>query len=172
MIFTSPSDTGFGCTSRQRAHTIFLKSDCGKFIKDPQLVYDELCAGMGWTQLHMEDVLSLASPEKLGQELDRMRDLRLTPTGLTEFEAKNIQGYESALDSRGDPVDTQVFAINQNPEVCFKASRLGCFPAFTATDKYLWVRAKNAPLLASQKFIAHGYPMTKELATALGVPAT
>lgn len=138
---------------------------------DPQDVYDRLCTGLCDTQLPLDQLLSLASDEDIRQEVERMKQLRGTSTGLTEFEAANAKAYNKILAAKGEPFEQHVYALNQNPKMLLKAAHHGILPALTATDKYLWVPSKGGPLLPLQKFAAHGFPVTEQLAEELKTPA-
>lgn len=172
MIFTAPSDVGFACISRRRAFTVFLRPDAGRWIMDPQCVYDLLCSGLSDSQLTIEELLSVGSESDVQEEIDRMRRARGTDSGLTSTEQKNMNRYFRMLDAKGVPPELQIAASNQNPDARFKTCRFGILPAFTATDKYLWIRSRNGPLLAREKFCGHGFPVDSTMADALKIPAT
>lgn len=163
VIFTQPSDVGFGCVARRRSFTILLRHDSGRFILDPQDTYDKLCAGLNDSQLSLHDLLACTT------EADVLREL---PEGykLSPFEQSNLDQYQDLLDGKGVPIPNQVFAVNQNPNKVFKAAMAGILPAFTATDKCLWSRGNRRPILAYEKFLGHGWPMTQELCQALKIP--
>ena len=172
VIFTNPSDVGWGCVSRHRAFTILLRHDAGRFIREPQQVYDRLCSGLGDSQLPFQALFGLTSDAEIQAELTAMRKLRGNATGLTETEYKNLVQYQKVCTKQGEPKDLQVYALNQNPGRVFKAARNGILPLLTATDKLLWVRSRDGPLLPKEKLLAHGYPMSQELSDALKIPVT
>lgn len=149
--------------ARRRSFTILLRHDSGRFILDPQDTYDKLCAGLNDSQLSLHDLLACT------KEADVLREL---PEGykLSPFEQSNLDQYQDLLDGKGVPIPNQVFAVNQNPNKVFKAAMAGILPAFTATDKCLWSRGNCRPILAYEKFLGHGWPMTQELSQALKIP--
>lgn len=172
MIFTQPSDVGFGCVSRRRAFTIFLRHDAGRFIGEPQEIYDALRKDLDKSQLTISNLIAGTTDTDAQDALDKLKAARGTADGLTQFEATNIKQYHELMDSLGYEQHNQVSAANQNPLRCCKKSGQGTLPAFTTNDKILWVRSRGGPLLAFEKFIAHGWPMTQELSNALGIPVT
>lgn len=139
---------------------------------EPQVVYDRLCAGLSDAQMPLSELLSLVAPGDVQAEVERMKKLRGTSTGLTDWELRNAKAYAEILDQKGEPYEQQVYAIGQRPEKVFKAANCGVLPLLTATDRYLWARGQKGPLLPVQKFAAHGFPVNDELAEALGVPVT
>lgn len=162
MIYTQPSDVGFGCIARRRAFTAFLRVT----------VYDKLCQGLRDAQLSIENLVSGTPYEHVQLELQSMKNSRKTPSGLTDFELGNLEQYQTILDARGVDVRHQIFVPMQNPLHCMKAAKDGVLPAFTATDRLVWIRDRSGPLLPTEKFLGHGWPLTEELSQILGVPAT
>lgn len=158
--------------SRRRCYTIFLRHDAGRFIGEPQEVYDALCKDLGKSQLTISNLLAGTPDTDVQDALNKLKTARDTADGLTRFEADNIKKYHDMMDARGFEIDNQVSAANQNPTRCSKTAGQGTLPAFTTNDKILWVRSRGSPLLASEKFIAHGWPMTQELSDALRIPVT
>ena len=149
---------------------MFVRKDAGKFILDPQAVYDQLCSGLSDSQLQLQELLSALPNDQIKQDAERLQKLRGTPTGLTPWEQTNAQKYSDMLTEKGAPLKEQVFAVNQNPERVFKASNGGVLPAFTTADKHLWIAERNRALHPAEKFIGHSYPMTAEQAAALKIP--
>jgi len=75
------------------------------------------------------------------------------------------------MDKKGVPMEEQIFCVGQNPQYMWKTANKGALPAFTATDKILWLRKHQRPLTSLEKFAAHGYPVRADLAQSLGVEA-
>lgn len=177
MVFAQPCDAGFGCVSRRRGFAILVRRDCGCFVRNPQEIYDAICANLKTRQLRLGYALwaSYDMVEKEHQRLiggsrskNRSKKMFLSPC-----EDLNRQTYEALLDQERPDEDKnlQCFVPSQSPEKCFKASRDGCLPAFTATDKIMYCRGRRGLVTAEEKFALHSYPVTKDLAKLLKVPA-
>ena len=170
-MFTDPGDVGFGSISRRRAFCIFLRKDAGTFIHEPQALYDKCCSRLASRQVHLDN-LCWASEQQVHEEIKNLISgtSRSREQVLTKFEQDNQKLYEKTMDARGIPADQQVYVPSQNPEFLSKMTSAGVLPAFTCTDKIVWIRKLDRPLCAIEKFSGHGYPMTPELAQCLSVP--
>ena len=170
MIHTQPSDTGFGCVSRRRAFSIFVRREDGCFIDDPQILYDRLCEKLRCKQLQIP---SLVWADEAAVQSEMLAVAK--GTGRSEGEVctptmeRNLKGYLAEMDEKHptEPKELQAFVLSQNPCVCFKASKAGVLPAFTATDKFMHMRNAGRHLLAIEKFSGHGFPVTEQLAKAM-----
>ena len=162
---------GFGAISRRRGFTIFIRRDCAEFLVTPQDVYDRLMLADG--QLTMADIL-IGTPEDIAREQPAETATRQAVNDyLTLFEVQNKSKYEKILDE-SRPEEShflQAYIWDQNPDFCCKMSRNGAFNTFTHKDKVTWLRGLNRKLLGKEKFIGHSWPVTPELAAAMGVPA-
>ena len=98
---------------------------------------------------------------------------KLENQNLTQFELDAKKKYEEMLDEKRphEPHHLQSYVLGQNPSKCFKASNMGIMNTFTHADKHVWLRSLDRLLTAKEKFVAHGFPMTENLADILGVPA-
>lgn len=178
VVFTDPADCGFGCVSRKRSFTIFIRRDAGRFLASPQALYDRMRDVLSKNQLAIEDLLwadqaMIQSEKESLVNASRSASKRSLSSLLTEWETKNQAIYELLLDETNIPLSAQVYGVGQNPEFLWKAtSKEQVLPAITATDRLLWVRNGERPMTAAEKFVAHGYPMRTELAELLGVPAS
>lgn len=176
MIFVEPVDCGWGPVSRRRAFTAYVRRDSGKFIGSAQNLYLRLSKKLSHKQLRIDDLI-WADEKVVRDEVDELRSSRRVPCAKTsqecliEYEDRNKRIYEKAMDDAGVNLRDQIFVVGQNPESRWKAANSGVFPLFTATDKVIWLRQEDRPLTALEKFSAHGYPVTPELASCLGVEA-
>ena len=174
VIFAEPADVGFGCISRRRAFTIFLRRDAGSWVQEPQEVYNRLSAKLKQKQLPLSELL-WADQAQIESEVHQLtkakKSTRTASCLLTSFEQKNKEVYQQVLADKGELPQNVVYVPSQNPKWVFKAARAGRLPCFTATDKMLYVDALNRPITSSEKFSGHGYPAREDLAKALGVPA-
>lgn len=153
---------------------MFVRRSSGRFVGSAQQLYDKLREKLSRKQLNMNDLL-WAGEDVVQEELRHLCSScrywtnRSEQNVLTAWEMDNKRLYEQALDKTGSDLDKHIFAVGQNPKHLWKASTNGIFPAFTATDKILWVRKQDRPLTAREKFSAHGFPVLPELASSLGV---
>ena len=176
MIFAQPSDVGFGCVNRRRGFAILVRRDSGCFVRNPQEIYDAICKELKTRQLYLLNGL-WASFDMVQQEQQMLVSGSKSRAGtkskfLSPFEEKNRELYETILDRErpGEDHNLQCFIPGQNPTRCFKASRNGVLPAFTATDKIMYCRGRRGLVTAMEKFGVHSYPVTEELADVLKVP--
>ena len=174
VIFAEPADVGFTCVARRRVWTVLVRKNCGKFIREPQSIYNQLCSGLDEGHLTMEELSKVVRPEDLKAELATSgKTMAGYPNNiLTPFERTNLQGYESCVDKDrpDEPHDQQAFCINQNPTKFWKASKDGVLPAITKGDRLVWLRGPKRHQLAMEKFAAHGWGVTDELAGELRTP--
>ena len=75
VIFTDPVDCGFGCVSRRRAFTIFVRRDCGRFVGQAQELYDKLCKQLVGKQIEISDLI-WADQQAVDAELEQIRSSR------------------------------------------------------------------------------------------------
>ena len=137
-------------------------------------MYDLLCKGLRDRQLKLPGLIADTPAHLIEEELESLRKVRKTASGLTSFESSNLKEYYKIMDERQEDVALQVCAVNQNPAAVSKTSRKGILPAFTATDRsgHLWLRCQERPLLAYEKFLGHGWPMSEDLSAILKIPVT
>jgi len=170
-IYTQPSDLGFGAVSRRRVFTAFVRRDCGRFIGDPQQIYNILTASLRDRQLSIEKLTELTSD--LEVEADRKVLKRNCDPNffLTKCEAANKARYEALYDEKHTTtLADQCFVLNQNPDKRPKQSKDGVLPLFTKTDRITWLRQRGRHLTALEKLLGHGWPMRQELACLLNLP--
>lgn len=164
---------GFGCISRRRTFTVLVDKSQGRFLADPSVVYQALCAGLADAQLTMSELSKAAGPQDLDRELAQSgNSLDAYPNNiLSNFELKNQQKYEElAKDLPEDSVVNTAYCLNQNPDHRRKLASDGVLPALTKTDKLIWLRGQGRHMLASEKFAAHSWAVKEDLATLLGIP--
>ena len=172
MIFGEPSDIGFTCISRQRAFQIFLRRDAGRFIREPAVVYQRLCEGLGDKHLTLQELC------KLVQEGDLQDELAFSGKSVdgypgnfvSTFEKGNKDKYEELLGP--NPPELAAFCLNQNPTYRNKSTHSGLLPTFTKQDKLVWLPGQKRHLLAIEKFAGHGFGVNTELAALLKMPAS
>lgn len=159
---------------RRRAFTVFVRRDSGRFVASAQKLYDQMRNRLASKQLSITDLLcadQTVIDREVQQLVDASRKRKLDEI-LTPWEMQNKAAYEHALDQSDIPFSHQVMAVGQNPTHLWKATSPTCaLPTLTATDKILWVRKGDRMFTAWEKFVAHGWPMRDDLASALGVPA-
>lgn len=171
VIYTQPSDLGFGAVARRRAFTAFVRRDAGKFIGEPQQIYNILTASLRDRQLSIEKLTELTSD--LEVEADRkVLKRNCDPNSfLTKCEAANKARYEELYDEKNETtLADQCFVLNQNADKRPKQSKDGALPLFTRTDRITWLRQRGRHLTALEKMLGHGWPMTQELACLLNLP--
>lgn len=172
VLYTQPCDLGFGCVSRKRGFTVFLRRDCGKFLVKPQDIYDRLM--MPDSQLEMNSVVIGAEADVQAEQPVETATRLAANDFLTLFELKNEMKYQNLLDETRPEEShfAQSYVLDQNPDFCSKTSSSGVFNTFTHKDKIVWLRGHRRRLLAKEKFIAMGFPMTQDLANIMGCPVT
>ena len=171
VIYTQPSDLGFGAISRRRVFTAFVRRDAGKFIGDPQQVYDILTARLRDRQLSIETLTELTSDLEVEADRKVLKRSCDPNSFLTKCEAGNKAKYEALYDeTNATKFADQCFVVNQNPDKCPKYSKDGVLPLFTKTDRITWLRQRGRHLTALEKMLGHGWPMTQELACLLKLP--
>ena len=174
VIFTQPSDCGFGVVSRQRVFQILLRRDCGRFVMDPQEAYNLLCDGLANRQLSLAELVCCVTEDDVAADRQILRKDSTADSFLTKWETINKKKYETLLDEKFSecPHSDQAFVVGQNPDVCAKFSAKGILPLFTKTDRITWLRQQARHLTANEKLVGHGWPMNKQLAELLRIPAT
>lgn len=175
VVYTQPCDVGWGCLNRRRAFTVFVRRDVAEFLCDPQDNYDLLCEELQNSSLRIPDLFwgdKTMFDEEVSTFVNGSR-CRTKSKPLTKSEYENRRNYEKLLDTTRPEEDKfhQLFCLNQAPDKVCKVSRKGVIPTLTRTDKIMWNRGKKRWMLASEKFTAHGYPMTDELSKILKIPA-
>lgn len=171
VIFGEPSDTGFTCISRRRAFQVFLRRDCGRFIREPAEIYHQLCSGLGARHLTLPELCQVMTEDDFQHELALSgKSVDSYPASfLSNFESSNKGKYEALL---GDAdLNLQAYVLNQNPDHIKKYTKCGLIPTFTKADKITWIPERKRHLLALEKYVAHGWPVNSELAEILKVPA-
>lgn len=181
VIWTDPSDAGFGCVSRRRSFTIFVRRDRGRWVSDPQHLYDKFARRLAAKQVTIPGLI-WATQQAVTSEIKQLTEnasARNPPNlhkkmedCLTETEAKNQKKYRKILEDKDFPRELFAYAPGQDPKHCSKTALHGVLPLFTATDRILWMEGPNRPLLAIEKLAAHGYPVRHDLAKALSTPAS
>jgi hypothetical protein len=172
VIFTEPADIGFTCVARRRAFTVMVDRAKGRFIADPGAVYRALCEGLGERHLTVGELTALGTDADLQKELAQSgKTLESYPANLfSAWESANVAKYNELLQKSEDMPMNQAFCTNQNPDKCCKMSSGGVLPAFTKTDKHIWVQGRMRHLLQAEKFAGHGYGVNEELASLLRTP--
>lgn len=179
VIWTDPADAGFGCVSRRRSFTIFLRRDRGRWVSDPQRLYDKFAERLATKQVTIPGLI-WATQQAVKHEIEQLtqnasaRDPEYMHTKmedcLTPTEAKNQVKYRKLLQEKGFPPDLFAYVPGQDPKFVSKAAFHGVLPLFTATDRILWMEGPDRPLVAIEKLAAHGYPSRHDLAIALSTP--
>eukprot|EP00435_Cladocopium_sp_Y103_P031971 s2061_g8.t1 len=158
---------GFGCISRKRGFTIFVRRDCAEFLVTPQDVYDRLM--LADSQLTMANMLIGTADDVAREQPAETSTRRADKDYLKDFE------FENEILDETRPEEShflQAYVLDQNPEFCSKISSRGAFNTFTHKDKVTWLRGLNRKLLGKEKFIGHSWPVMPELAAAMGVPVS
>lgn len=96
VVYTEPSDVGFGCVSRKRGFTIFLRRDCGKFLVKPQDVYDRLM--LPDSQLEMKSIVIGTEADVQAEQPEETATRLAANDYLTLFELHNEGKYQKILD--------------------------------------------------------------------------
>ena len=148
-----------------------LRRDVGRFLVEPQDVYDYDNLRLLEKQLRMTDFF-IATPAEVKAGRSSLPTHTKDQLWLNKFEFGNKIEYEKMLDTKrpNAPHETQSFVLGQNPARSFTASTDGVFNTFTSADKSVWLRGPARRLTAKEKFCAHGFAVTPELASALGTP--
>ena len=99
VIFGEPSDTGFTCISRRRAFQVFLRRDCGRFIREPAEIYHQLCSGLGARHLTLPELCKVMTDDDFQHELALSgKSVDSYPASfLSNFESSNKGKYEALL---------------------------------------------------------------------------
>jgi len=173
VIFTEPADCGFAPVARRRSFTIYIRKDSAKFVSDPQTLYDRMCFQLRRKQIRWNDLV-WADKGQVEEDLQKLTSntSRTRDDLFTESEKKNIAGYKAFFEEKGTPLEEQVYVPTQNPSHRPKALKRGVLPLFTATDKMVWIEGLKRPLTSLEKFAAHGWPVTADLAKELSVQAS
>ena len=171
VIFGEPSDLGFTCVARTRAFTVLVRRSEGRFILDPQKVYHYLCRGMADKDLTMTQLHGVAQPADLARELALSgKSVDNYPGSfLGSWEQGNLEQYR--LKMGNENLESQACCLNQNPQKVAKMTKNGVLPTFTKADKLTWLPGQNRHLLAQEKYAAHSFGVTQELAAILKTPA-
>ena len=172
VIFAEPCDLGFTCISRRRAFQILLDRGSGRFIRDPQAVYQRLCRGLGDSHLTLPELCKLSS------EVDLQHELALSGKSLDSYpqnllcnsEQENLKRYQELLGL--ESLELQACCLNQNPQHIAKFTKVGLLPTFTKCDKMMWVPGRERHLLAKEKYAGHGFPVTQQLSALLKIPVS
>lgn len=130
MVRTKPADAGYYCVSRERGWQIAVRREWGRFIADPQLIYDKLTEELRKYQLEIDGIFIVDSQEAMQAEIKAMTTKFRMKAGmmpetfrdcLTEWEADNEEGYRAILDDRGVPQARRSFRthIATHGSICF-----------------------------------------------------
>jgi len=157
-------------------------------------MHDTICAALTEGSMTVGDLFWETDPEELEWEAcsvphtEKRDHGRYTPGDqtnlLTEFERNNVTEYiKLRLERLGKSEDKELseedlrnwaVAVTQNPNFhpVQTSSATGRMPTYTASSpgRFLWYHALKRWQTAREKFAAHAWPVTKELAAAMGVP--
>ena len=116
VISTDPADCGFGCVSRRRAFSIYLRKDSGVFHDDPQAVYEELTKHLKTKQVEIDSLwwADQSMVEKETAALVSASKQRSIHNVFTSAEAHNVEVYHKLLDERQVPLE-QCLDCMQHP---------------------------------------------------------
>ena len=164
-LAVSPADSGYGICSRPRVYHIAVVRQKGRFLRNVQEVYDELCASLAGHQVKSDGAWFETEEAELSKKracvYDSSRGLSSLGfwAGLTPFEKAHAVAYNEnwaqTFHELAKNNGTAVFTVGRSPKFTWASTLAdkGALPTFTASPqgKRLWSPSQNRWLTAKEK---------------------